>query len=94
MSRYYFQDIQKKRKTLELSGFCDSIEKAYAAVVYATVTFNGNSAITMVTSKSQLATLSRETIPRLEMLSCLILARLITSVKGALPAVCNVEIVR
>ena len=94
VSRYYFQDIQKKPETLELFGFFDSSEKAYVAVVYAKVTFNGNSAIAMVTSKSRVAPLSRKTIPRLELLSCLILARLITSVKGALSAVCNVKIVR
>ena len=92
--RYYFQDIQEKPEKRELFGFCDSSERAYAAVVYVKVTLYERSAIALVTSKSCMAPLSRQTIHWLELLSRLIIARLITSVKETLSSLFKVEIVR
>ena len=92
--RYYFQGMKEKPEKLDLFGFCDISERAYAAVVYAKVKLNRSSAIVLVSSISRMVHLPRKTIPRLELLSCLILARLITSVKETLSSLFNVEIVR
>ena len=90
--RYYFGDLQGKPDKIELFGFCDSSETAYAAVVYAKITSQGRTSVKLVMSKTRVTLLSRPTIPRLELLSCLILARLINAVKDALSPICEVEI--
>ena len=67
-----------------LLGFCDASQRAYAAVVYlrvktATDTFNQ-----FLCAKTRIAPLKKVTIPRLELLSALLLSRLISSVNNAL----------
>ena len=92
--RYYFGSIDQKPAEVELFGFCDSSESAYEASVYAKVTINGKSRVCLVTAKSRVTPLSKTTIPRLELLSCLILARLIDSVKETLSPLVNVKVVK
>ena len=46
----------------------------------------------LVMSKTHVTHLSRPASPRLELVSCLILARLINSVKDALSPICEVEV--
>ena len=92
--RYYFGPFDEKPAEVELFGFCDSSESAYAASVYAKVTINGKSRVSLVTSKSRVTPLSKTTIPRLELLSCLILARLMESVKETLSPLVNAKIVK
>ena len=82
--RYYFGNLEAKPAEIELYGFCDSSKQSYAAAVYAKITVEGKSSVSLVMSKSRVAPLAKTTIPRLELLSALILARLITSVKDAL----------
>ena len=93
--RYHFGSLEAKPAEIELCGFCDSSKQSYAAAVYAKITVEGKSSVSLVMSKSRVAPLAKTTIPRLELLSALILARLITSVKDALsPLFCNVKIMR
>ena len=92
--RYYFGDIDEKPTELELYGFCDSSEQAYAAAVYTKITVKGRPRTCLVMSKSRVAPLSKLTIPRLELLSALILARLIDTVKGAFSSIFSTKIVR
>ena len=93
LPRYYFDGIKEKAAKIQLIGFCDSSEKAYAASVYARVTVNDETSVKLVMSKSRVAPLSRLSIPRLELLSCLILARVIVAVKEMINAVLDVDIV-
>ena len=94
LPRYYFGTLICQPKKIQLIGFCDSSEKAYAAVVYARVAIEDKASVALVMSKSRVAPLSRLTIPRLELLSCLILARLIVSVKEMLSPMIAVEAIR
>ena len=65
----------------ELHGFSDASEQAYAAVVYLrSVYSDGEVIIQIVASKTRMATLKGQTIPRLESLRATILARLINTV--------------
>ena len=64
--------------TLRLVGFCDASTKAYVAVVYLV------SERMLMASKTRVAPLKPQTVPRLELLGALLLARLMTSVKCAL----------
>lgn len=65
-------------------GFADASVKAYSAVVYFVCELHGSFRVELLTSKTRVAPLKSQTIPRLELMSGLILARLMTSVKTAL----------
>ena len=73
-----------KGATLELIGFCDASEKAYAAVIY--IITNKNSSINskIMIAKSRVAPMKQMTIPRLELLGAVLLARLMSTVKKIL----------
>ena len=65
----------------ELHGFSDASERAYAAVVYLrSVYSDGEVVIRIVASKTRVAPLKGQTIPRLELLGATILARLVNAV--------------
>ena len=69
--------------TIQIHGFSDASERAYAAVVYIRSTYNdGRVEIKLVASKSRVAPIKRQTIPRLELLGALILARLVNKLKS------------
>ena len=64
----------------ELHGFSDASHRAYAGVVYVRSLYeNGEIDVRLVASKTRVAPLKRQTIPRLELLGALILARLMNS---------------
>lgn len=60
--------------------FCDASENAYGGVVY--VEIEGK--LSFVLSRARVAPLKKVTLPRLQLLSCLIGARLLNEVKLAL----------
>jgi len=75
-----YQDRQS-----ELHTFCDASQDAYAAVVYLrTVNHNSQVSIQLLMARSRLGPLKRPTIPRMELLVCLIGARLTSFVRTAL----------
>ena len=69
---------------LQLVGFCDASQGAYAAVVYLRVSARDTSSVSILAAKTRVAPLKTITIPRLELLSALLLSRLIHSVECAL----------
>ena len=72
------------QKNSELAVFVDASEKAYGCCIYMK-TFNENGPyVTLVTSKVRVAPLKRVTLPRLELLSALLGARLLNFVISAL----------
>ena len=74
------QPIQSAR----LVGFCDASTKAYAAVVYMRFESEDNVNVKLLTAKTRVTPVGGMTIPRLELLSALLLAKLITSTSAAL----------
>ena len=70
-----------------LYGFCDASAAAYAAVVYLCVE---TEQAHFVASETKMSPLSQQTILRFELLSCLLIARLITHVLAALDTVIEV----
>ena len=68
----------------ELCGFSGASLKAYAAVVYLWVECETGSQVSFVASKTRVSPLIQLSIPRLELLAALLLARLIFSVTQAL----------
>ena len=72
--RCYFQSTPVK---CELHGFCDASHRAYAAVIYIRAIYSdGRIGVPLVASKSRVAPLKKQSIPRLELLGAVLLARL------------------
>ena len=67
-------------RSYALDGFCNASLKAYAAVVYLRVETESSTYSHLLCSKTRVAPLKKVTIPRLELLSALLLARLISTV--------------
>ena len=79
--RCYFSSLPSK---IEFHAFSDASKLAYAAVVYVRTCYeNGLIDVRLVASKSRVAPLKSQTIPCLELLGALILARLVDSLKRA-----------
>ena len=82
--RCYWSSISGKVSSLMLCGYCDASQKAHAAVVYLRSTTDSEVSVRLVASKTRVSPLKKQTISRLELLSALLLARLITSVTQTL----------
>lgn len=67
-----------------LHGFADASKKAYCAVVYFVCEAYGAFTVTLLTSKTRVAPLKTQTIPRLELMSGRVLAKLMETVQNAL----------
>jgi hypothetical protein len=82
--RCYFQS--KGQNSLhEIHGFSDASEKAYSAVAYLRTEYpNGEVSVALIASKTRVAPISKQSIPRLELLGALILACLIHTILRAL----------
>ena len=68
----------------ELEGFGDASTSAYAAVIYLVIRSPNRTQVQLIASKTRVAPLKQQTIPRLELLAALILARLATRIKTTL----------
>lgn len=91
INRCLYRTIETKL-SCSLHGFADASVKAYSAVIYFVCEVNGSFQIELLTSKTRVAPLKTQTIPRLELMSGRILASLMSSVRTALEQ--EVEIVR
>ena len=68
--------------SMQLHGFSDASERAYAGVIYLRVTDSqGGVHVSLVTSKTKVAPIKRLTIPRLELCGAHLLAQLLHHVK-------------
>ena len=65
----------------ELHGFCDGGKLAYGAVIWLRWQTTNGIFFLFVAAKSFVAPVKRKSIPRLELLSALVLARFVSSVK-------------
>ena len=70
-------------RDVELHGFSDSSGKAYGACVFVRVSCEHGCSVRLWTSKCWLAPVKELSIPRLELMACLLLRRLMVSVKLA-----------
>lgn len=69
----------------QIHGFSDASGKAYSAVVYLRTEYqDGTIEVNLVSSKTRVAPLKRQSIPRLELLGANVLARLVNTVMKAL----------
>ena len=80
----YFIGVTGRVRSTSLQGFCDASVNAYAAVVYLKIETADETYLKFVTLKTRVAPLVEQTIPCLEHLSALILARLISHIRSVL----------
>lgn len=71
-------------RKVQIHGFCDSAGKAYSACVYLRSVCIHGVRVRLLTSKNHLVPSTPLSIPRLELLSCVLLSKLIVSVRQAL----------
>ena len=69
---------------IELHAFGDASENAYGSCVYIRLEYQSRVHCSLIASKTRVAPMSRMSIPRLELLACLVTARLVRSVLEAL----------
>ena len=82
--RCYF-DKQTSSPSIEIHGFCDASEAAYAAVVYLRISDDSIGVQTaLVMAKTKVAPIKKLTIPRLELCGAFVLAQLINHVRQVL----------
>ncbi|UYV67106.1 hypothetical protein LAZ67_4003903 [Cordylochernes scorpioides] len=75
---------------VEFHGFCDASQKAYAASLYLKVILSNTSAKTfLLVAKTRVAPMKVVSLPRLELCSALLLARLVKTVYDNLPLTIN-----
>ena len=84
MVRYFLEGIPGEVVSYSLHGFCDTSKYAYAAVVYLVIKTRSGVFTRFVASKTRVSPLKSQSIPRLELLSAFLLARLMHNVSRSL----------
>jgi len=82
--RSYDYRVEGTPSSYTFCGFCDASTRAYAAVIYLVIDSDINTEVKFLVSKTRVAPLRTQTIPRLELLSAFLLSKLVTSVMEAL----------
>lgn len=80
--RWLFTTIS--HSPIEIHGFSDASQKAYAAVVYVKTIFEGKIKVTLLSSKTKVAPIKQISLPRLELMAAVMLANLVHHIKSTL----------
>ena len=86
--QYLFAD-QNNFVSIELHWYCDASKTAYSAVTYARTIYKDKMTVKFVSAKSKVVSNKGLSIPRIELLSCLLLSKLVGAVVNAM----SVEVV-
>ena len=89
--RYYLQGVEHHVRSYQLTGFCDASTGVYAAVVYLLVRSEVQQYVRFIAAKTRVAPTQNLTIPRLELLLAVLLARLISSIFNTLSSLTKLE---
>ena len=82
--RCYLDGVQGEVVAYRICGYCDASLSAYAAVIYLWIETENGVLRKFVVAKTRVAPLKKQSIPRLELLSALLLARLMDTVRSSL----------
>ena len=82
ITRSYTHHVEGVPVSYTLYGFCDASTHAYAAVVYLVIETDAYREVKFIVSKTRVAPLQAQTVPRL--LSAFLLSKLVLSVKDSL----------
>ena len=89
--RYLLNSVNRQIISYQLVGFCDASKRAYATVVYLRINALDGTYVKFLVSKTKVAPSQTRTIPRLELLSALLLSRLMANVRRSLEPVPSVS---
>ncbi|XP_054745862.1 uncharacterized protein LOC129250249 [Anastrepha obliqua] len=68
--------------SLQIHGFCDSSIRAYGCAIYLRLkSTEGKPTVTLLTAKSRVAPIKKQSLPKLELCGALLLARLLAKIK-------------
>ena len=91
IDRCLYKHVREEVLECSLHGFADASKKAYCAVIYFVYQTSTGTYSKMLTSKTRVAPLKELSIPRLELIACLILVNLMSTVKNALNSQVSVQ---
>ncbi|XP_070515375.1 uncharacterized protein [Cardiocondyla obscurior] len=74
----------KTTSLIELHGFADASERAYAAVIFVKISQNNESKISLLQAKTRVAPLKKVSLPRLELCAATLLTRLVIHVQATI----------
>ena len=80
MKRFVFVEIRDNINFIEMHVFCDSYTLAYGAVVYIRIVTSIGARVSLLASKTKVSPLKVLTIPRLELLGCVLLSKVCLAV--------------
>ena len=87
--RCYFRSTPVE---VQVHGFSDASNSAYAAVLYLRSVYDdGRILVRLVASKSRVAPIKKQTIPRLELLGTVLLARLVNKFTSAIKSLISIN---
>ncbi|XP_055605435.1 uncharacterized protein LOC129753627 [Uranotaenia lowii] len=81
--RYYFPRLSSVG-AVELHAFCDASDKAFACVVYMVHRIRNVSHVALIIAKSKVAPLKAQTVPRLELQSCVTGSQMVKTIQDEL----------
>ena len=83
----YYSVLSPAQFCIQLHGFSDALASAYAAVVYVhTITIQGEVSVQLLASKTKVAPIKKQSIPRLELMAALLLSKLVWTIITVLPS--------
>ena len=91
LPRCYFQNLCGNVIARYLCGFCDASIVAFAACTYLVIVTDQGLHSSLVASKTHVAPIDQESVPRLELLSAVLLARLIVTVEEAFKPILQID---
>ena len=80
MSRFIYVGFKEQICKIELHCFCDSSLQAYSSVTYIRVITNLDVKVNLICRKTKVSPMKEVIIPRLELMSCALLTKLLQSV--------------
>ena len=89
--RCLYNGVEEVVTSYTLHGFGDASEKAYCAVVYVVLETSSGNYPVLLTSKTRVAPLTKQSIPRLELSAGVILEGIASSVKEALQSQVQID---
>ena len=77
VKRFAFYEIEENILSVDLHGFCDSSNQIYCAVVYLRIETTFGIRVSLLVSKTKVTPLKKLSMPRLELLFCVLLNKLL-----------------
>ena len=84
VSRFILTDVADVIDSVQLHGFCDSSTEVYCGIVYLRIVSSKGVNVSFVASKTKVVPLQQTSMPRLELLACCLLSKLVRKIKDCM----------